>query len=166
MPTSIATQIANRIIQNRKESGVIPVYADKPKCGKFVELRNDIIGYKNVRLDLEYESARAVVAMIIPAGTIVFKAGMDDDYKCRAEKAIVVKITKSDGKEVKKAYSLYTTHQKFTGQVRSKYQSKYHFVYTPMTTVYPVRDFSFLKDACMPGIHFFPTYNEALCYSG
>lgn len=109
----------------------------------FFELKKAVTVYKRVAL---YDAhAPAIATLEIPRGATVYLT----DHKCRASSAIVKEITSWNGKQVKTAYSKYSSHFKY--EVGQK--------------VKPLKKFSYKHNECESGIHFFRTKKEARNYN-
>lgn len=170
------SNINANIMLNRKlnQRNTVVICNSTPSNGKFVKLKNDILGHKKVYSTLNRENY-ALITLVIPEGTIVYKSsdgyGCCDHGKCRAEKAIVVKINdvRSD-RSLKEAYSLHGSYSKTYEKNKSFIRlgdDKFHFIYHPLTTICPIgKLFSFQEEACAPGIHFFEDRDQAEAYNG
>jgi hypothetical protein len=107
-----------------------------------------------------------IATLVIPAGTIVFKSGSGNDKnKCRAEKAIVVKVETREGKEVPRGVAMHAIRVVNDPTNYIKDCDKYYrAIYKALTVVTSEYGYCFDKSACRSGIHFFMTREEAINY--
>jgi hypothetical protein len=157
------------IVNNRKKqlgTRVIPK-STTPIKGAFVMLKNDIMVYKKVFIPTNDGLRYGVATLVIPAGTIVYKSDHRNNVanKCRAEKAIVIRVEDMEGNTVKRGFAMRTIG---CPKDRTKYyndQGGYRLIYKELTVVTPEYGYSFSSHACTSGIHFFLTKARAVSYT-
>ncbi len=123
-------------------------HSDKPPRGKFVTLTHDIRVYKKA----SFGETRAIVTLILYAGTVVYKGA---DRKCRATRALVNKTEQIDRMN-------WQRKVKPGSIARSLRNDK--FLYKPGQWVQPQHAYSFEHCECESGIHFFENRKDAENY--
>jgi hypothetical protein len=142
------TIVENVVVKNRAQAALL--------SEEFFVCTKDLTVYKKIVVcpktdqygELYYQR-EGIAKLIIPKGTLCFRASRTDSRKCRAAKAKVVSITCLDKRtKVNSGASSYDNE----------------FEYRVGSTLTPKWGFATHVEPCTDGIHFFLTQQEARNY--
>lgn len=133
---------------NFVEQDVDDAISCHPSRVKMKFIKNGLL--KEVFKKVHYRNKGFIAVLQIPAKALR-NQDKQDDYKCRASEAKVLRLETLGGKKCPKKFVASSGHDS-------------SFKYKAGTVVRPKSPFDKSKQACAPGIHFFMLRHDALNY--